>query len=352
MFENSYFTKPEHIFISSLYVLATIICLLASCLVWVIVLTRQELRSPMNYLLLNLSLSDMVSSISVYPYLFITDPEAISKSRKAQSNLCMVTEGLTPFFIASAASLLTLCAISFNRFLAIKYPTKQTLRMGRRSVLVFSIFAWSVGLSCMLPGMVSFKWDPHFKICGRDWHSMNSIVYRLFIMCLGLLLPTTFLLLSYSAIFCKAREIMPFEHANPHALWRRRMRMRKAERMLGLLIVIYILCWFPFILYWTIASVTNYFAENTASGTRNGQRWLRVTVLFCTLNGTFNPFIYTLGSNDLKRDMTRVTVVIFRKITCRSAFPVHPLPTRRTASIRSNLTVAKRLSSKTIVVGP
>ncbi len=343
MFEASYFSKTEHIIILILYILATTICLIGSVFVWTVVLSRRKLRSPMNYLLLNVSLSDIISSISVYPYLFILDPGRFSNSLKENSRLCIVSEGLTPFFIASAASLLTLCCISFNRFLAIKFPTKQSLRMNRRSVLIFSVISWLIGFSCMMPGMLSFKWDSRFRICARDWGPIHSLPYRLSIMLLGLVLPTTFLLLSYSAIYFKAREITPFEE-NHTTFGRRRTRIQKAERMLGVLIFIYILCWFPFIVYWAIYSVTNYFPQDTAIGTRRSQRWLRVTVLFCTLNGTINPFIYALGCNDLKQYMFRIARIIWYKLTCRAAFPVHP----QALPYRSTLTRGKKTSTRNI----
>lgn len=335
MFEESYFTQGEHVAIVVIFIIITVICIAASILVWIVVCTRPALQSPMNYLLLNLSLSDIISSISVYPYLFILDPTKLTTSKSAHSNLCMVAEGLTPFFVASAASLLTLCAISFNRFLAIKYPTHQSLRMGRKSVFIFSIVAWLIGFSCMLPGMISFKWDNTVKICSRDWGSISRVPYRLSIMLLGLVLPTFFLLLSYSAIYLKRREILPFEEINTRALWYRRSRLRKAEKMLGILILVYVICWFPFIVYWLLASVSDYF-DSTKLGQQRSQRWLRVTVLFCTLNGTLNPFVYTMGSTNLKAEMSRIARAFWRKMTCRKAFPIHPANSRRRISFRSN----------------
>ena len=345
MFQESYFTEAEHIIIIIFFIIITSICILGSTLLWVVVICKPALRSPMNYLLLNLSLSDMVTSISVYPYLFILDPTKITTSKEGPSNLCMVTEGLTPFFVASAASLLTLCAISFNRFLAIKYPTRQSLRMGRRSVLIFSIIAWLIGLSCMIPGMLSFKWDNTFKVCARDWGTISSVPYRLSIMLFGLALPTFFLILSCSAIYLKRREILPFDEVNAHALWSRRSRFRKAEKMLGLLILVYILCWFPFIIYWLISSVSSYFTNDTVEGVQRGQRWLRITVMFCTFNGTLNPFVYTLGSTHLKTEMMQVARAFWRRITCRKAFPIHPVDHRRTISLRSNFVITGKVQS-------
>ena len=299
------------------------VCLLGSCLVWVVVLNKPQLRSPMNYLLLNMSMSDIVSSLSLYPYLFIVDPTKLTSSNVILSKLCMLTEGLTPFFVASATSLLTLCAISFNRYMAVKYPIDQSLRMGRRAVLIFSGLAWVFGLVCMIPGMISFKWDDKFKTCARNWGLIRSTPYRLSIMLLGLVLPMSFLLLSYFGIFMKAREIIPFNEPMANTFWRTRMQLRKAEKMLGVLILVYIICWFPFLTYWLLATVSNYFPA-TLQGMQSSLRWLRITVLFCSLNGALNPFVYTLGSSDLKKDMKSVARSAIQRVTCRTGARVHP----------------------------
>ena len=111
----------------------------ANSLTWIAVLKNSFLRSPMNCLLLNLSLADMTSGLSVYPYLFILDVGTVYDTPEQQTRLCIFAEGLSVFFIASGTSLLTLCAISGNRFLGICFPMRQTLRMGRVSVLLFSI---------------------------------------------------------------------------------------------------------------------------------------------------------------------------------------------------------------------
>ena len=123
----------------------------------------------MNYFLLNLSLADILSGISVYPYLFILDVGNVLHRPREQAILCMVTEGLGFFFIASGVSLLTLCGISYNRFFAVKYPLKTKLRMNYGTqAIAFSILAWIISTATMIPNMRSFQYERNLTSCIRD----------------------------------------------------------------------------------------------------------------------------------------------------------------------------------------
>ncbi len=323
MFEDSYFSKPVHIIFAVLYVLVSVFGIIGGLLIWILVLRKKQLRSLMNYLLLNLSLSDIVASISVYPYLFIIDAGTVSSSPRTQALVCMATEGLSPFFIASGSSLFTLCAMSYNRYVILRYPTKPNLRMSGRGVVAFSIFAWLFGIICMLPGMLSFKYDPRIKCCVRDWKSIHSLSYRLSIMFLGLIFPLMFLLLSYSALVRKSREMA--RNAVSGLVGRSRTRLRKAERTLGQLALVFIVCWLPFSIYWSFSSSPGYLKKDPVYRIPNNLRWQRITVLFCTLNGALNPVIYILGCNDLKCEAKQIFWAIWMRATCRKITVVSPM---------------------------
>ena len=210
MFECSYFTKEAHIAISALYVTTTLINFCGNSLVWKAVLSNKKLWNAMNYLLLNLSLADMLSGISAYPYLFILDVGKVFAKPRKQAFLCMVTEGLSFFFIASGVSLMTLCAISYNRFLAVKFPFKNYLRMSRKSAVIFIILAWIICTAIMVPGMISFRYDSELIACVRNWGPINGKAYRLFVLLSGTIFPTLFLFMSYLAIICQARKDLYF----------------------------------------------------------------------------------------------------------------------------------------------
>ena len=323
MFESSYFSKDEHLTIVSFYILATIVNVFANSLVWTTIIKNRHLKSPMNYLILNLSLADIISGISVYPYLFMTDAGAFFHSPEKQARLCIITEGLSLFWIANGASLLTLCGISFNRFLAVAYPTRQNLRMDRKSVVAFNIFTWIIATACMIPGIISWSYKSQFKTCMNDFRVLNGFVYRIVLLLIGTVLPSTFLILSFLAIVYKVRAIVPIEDARMNS--RRYDRMQKAEKMLGILILIYVISWLPFSLYWTLLTTTNYFPISN-DGVRLSNQWMRVTALFCTLNGSLNPFVYNFTNLELRRASKLILKNFWFKLTCQQSTENHVVP--------------------------
>ena len=154
----------------------------------------------------------------------------------------MVTEGLGFFFIASGVSLFTLCGISYNRFLAVRYPLKRNLRMSRRSAIIFSILAWVICTVIMVPSLRSFRYESEFTSCIRSWAPINGTSYRLFLLFAGTIFPTVFLLMSYLAILFHARKRPQLESSSkPKSV----IKLKKAERLVGILILIYFICWIP-----------------------------------------------------------------------------------------------------------
>ena len=274
-------------------------------MVWKVVVNNRNLWNPINYLLLNISLGDVVSGISVYPYLFILDVGKVFNHRRKQSALCMVTRGLGIFPIASAVSLITLCGISYNRFLAVRYPFKNNWRINRRPAVIFSILAWVVSTIFNVPNMLSFKYENKLNTCGREWGRINAKAYRLSLLLSWTVIPTAFLLISYIAIIFyarKSKQVALNTKANID------VRLKKAERMVGVLILVYVICWLPVSIYWTMRSVTNYFPK-TLAGQANADRWYRITIFFCNLNGTINPIVYAVGNSEINRSIR----ILFKK---------------------------------------
>eukprot|EP00794_Sanderia_malayensis_P014147 gene14147-15624_t len=321
MFENSFYSKTEHIIIACIYVLLTVVAILGCLLVWILVLRRRrsEKLSAINYLFLNLSLSDMVASISVYPYVFIDNAGTVSSSPKQASLVCMLIMGISPFFIASASSLFTICAISWNRFVILRYPTKLNLRLAGRGVVIVSLITWLFAVICIVPGMVSFKYNPRYRYCERDWKSISGVSYKYAILFIGLLLPLTFILLSYWAILKKSREYVTSQEGNIDSnivAQRRRTRMRRAERTLGQLVLVFVVCWMPFSVYWGITVSSSYLKKPPADRYRYNLRLLRITMIFCTLNSALNPFVSIFGCSGLQQEAETFVRIVAKLVTC------------------------------------
>ena len=260
MFQCSYFTEHAHIGMIVLYIIATLINFCGNSLIWRAVIKNKSLQTPVNYLLLNLCLADIVSGMSIYPYLFIVDVGEISKSPRKQPRLCMIAEGLVFFFLPSISgvSLFTLCGISYNRFLAVKYPFRPNWRANRKSAIIFNVLAWIICTVVMVPQMLTFKYESKLKTCTREWSQINGMAYRLSLLLAIVIIPTVFLCMSFLPIILlrrKNRQLHDNLRSNTDG------KLKKVEKMIGILILVCAVCWLPFNLYMTIEKCLTIFQQ-------------------------------------------------------------------------------------------
>ncbi len=190
---------------------------------------------------------------------------------------------------------------------------KYKLRFKGRGVIFISIASWMVGLVSLSPGMISWKYSPERKGCQRDWKSINSFAYKICLMAIGLVLPLTFLLTCFFTIFTRARHSVIGNNAT-HMLSRK--RLRKAERTLGKLILLFVMCWLPFCVFWAYSATASFQKRNAAVRGWNSLRWMRITVLLCQINYTLNPVVYIGGSIDLKQETKRLAKEIWMRLRC------------------------------------
>lgn len=298
--ENDYHTvanNPPLLIFSSLILSMG---LLTNLVVIVLVFKKKNLRSPMNLLLVNMSLGHFLSCISLFVFCYVIDTGQLGGTPLTLNFLCgIITDGGGIYFISAGSYLLTLCAISFNRYSAIRFPAQQHLRMSKRAVVWFNMVVWFVAAAWVVPSIVSFKYDSVTKLCLRDWKFDNPILYRIVALLWSIILPLVFLVLTFSVILCKRTENNVLNNNS----WRR-MRLQKAEKLLGLLIVTFFFTWAPFFIYWAVYTVTDKF--HGCIGEYRAMSWMRIAILFSSINTVIDPFLYTVGSREIRRTVLQL----------------------------------------------
>ncbi len=312
MFENLYFSKPVNVTLLCLYLISTVMGIAGGLSVWIILLRRRRLRNPINYMLLHMSLSDIIASVSLYLYIFILDPGTVSDSPRVLELLCSLTVGLSPFFLAAASSFFMICAMSYYRYVMIRYPMRRSLRFKGRGVMVISIGSWLFSLAGMFPSMISWKYVREERNCFWDWKNINSFAYRMVLLFI-IVTPLVFLILSLLAIFVRARKSVD---PNNSMQVLSRSRLRRAGKMVGLLILLFVVCWAPFAMYWMYAGTLSFQKRDAASGYLHSFRWKRITLLFCQLNYTLNSVVYIYCSAELKLEAKQLATAIWSRASC------------------------------------
>lgn len=321
--KKQYHAFTKNGFLVFIFVVILVLSIAGNTLIWLVVPFQRKLTSPMNLLLLNLSLGHIVGSVFLFFFCLIADVGELLESPSGRNSVCALLEGLGMYFIAAGAYLLTLCAISFNRYMAIKYPLRQNLRMTKKNVMVYNFICWICAFAWIFPSMLSFRYDPISGICLRDWKDIHPLTYRIVSLLWSSILPLVFLLFSFCAIVWKRKEDNILNMANYTNI--RRLRLQKAEKLLGLLIVTFVFTWTPFFVYWALYTSTDVFVG--CSGEFRAVKFMRIALLFSSLNGLIDPLLYTVGSSGIKR----CVYTLYARLLCHSLNRITPKP----SSIRS-----------------
>ena len=273
-----------------------------------LIVRHRHLRNTVNYLLLNLSLSDIVGGIGVYPYVFVTNISRIATNEANLIMICSLTEGLSIFFLAAGVGVLTLCAVSFYRYCIIRFPLQAIWTRSRRTVQLVITSIWISSITFVFPAAISYRYSPKYNLCKRDWHNIDGEAYRSVILVGTIILPSVFMFMCYFALR-RARCKITLRRVSVHT--NRIKMMKRSERLIALLIANFVICWTPFLVYWGMVTFSSLFPD-TYDGQRRTVKWIRITVIFAVINGTVDPFLFAASSKEIRNQAKKLLFKVFR----------------------------------------
>ena len=126
-------------FLSSLNAFFAVIAILGNCVFFTVFYRYELLRTPSNLLLLGLSFCDLLVGLVTQP-LFAAETGLVAANSSAA---CSLKDLYVIFLFAfSSSSMLHVCLISIERYVAIFYPFKHQLFLTKKRVVIFSILFW------------------------------------------------------------------------------------------------------------------------------------------------------------------------------------------------------------------
>ena len=293
------FGKTEDIVIKVFYIMISLVDITFNTVVIYIIAKSKRLQNAVNLLVVNLLSADIVAGFAVYPYLFIEVTEKDLKENRGDLK-CGFKNGLTMFLGATNANFMTLAALSLSRYLLINHPTKQRWRIHKSYVKWICIATWFIGVTLLLPNIVSYRYIPESGTCRRHWPRWLD--------------GTTLFAASCTIYFSAFFSLLFTFGSTVRTLWfkasiRRMARnntgssvqasRKKATFLLGLLILAFLICWLPFATYWFLSAVTEYF-KNTVEDSVKKVRVLRYSLLVAFTNTCLDPVIYAFGNSEIK----------------------------------------------------
>lgn len=257
-------------------VLVMVLALLGNTLVCVAFYRSTNLRSVTNVFIVSLAVTDILVAAVSIPIWLVIKNDCINNSTACDPVLLAFWRCLDILF--STASIMNLCAISCDRYIAITSPLRYTQIITKTRAIIALICLWSYSIVIATINIHGGKY------------------YPVLVFVVSFLLPLIVMLYSYSRIFLAAirqvRRIQPIRQA---FYFKREI---KAAKTLAMVMGVFIVCWTPFFVINILVRFSRGFYVKPIMT-------LAIKLLHYG-NSALNPVIYSSTNRDFRNKILRV----------------------------------------------
>ena len=282
------------------YVFICLFGLVGNGLVIYVVLRFSNMKTVTNLYILNLAVSDVLFLTSL-PFLVTTTIVEYWVFGRAMCKIYFVF-----FSINFFTSVLTLTAMSVDRYLAVCHPVSSVKYRTTRIAFFVCVSIWSVSFLIMLPIILYATTVENMKYPGKETCSINwpddqwippgqAFVWYTFL--LGFAIPVSLISVFYVSVIFRLRRLGPSKKSKE-----RKKSNRKVTRMVLAMISVYVVCWLP---HW-IFQVNLSFRSPDAPRLPPWQIYLysAFTVLSFA-NSMINPLLYAFLSEIFRKSFLK-----------------------------------------------
>lgn len=291
-------TAVDHL-VKFAFVVVAVLGLTGNGFIFYLFASKRVKLTAFNVLLLNLSISDAIADISIWPYVFVDLKSFRGLDQSTADQLCFVTMGQMTYWIATVASLFTLTVISLSRYAFIHRPMKARFFNKRHASLIVVLMIWPVSFSMCLPSLFSLRYNEIYAVCERDWpKGIHGQAYSAITAVLGYVFPAVVMTFT----FITTRQQLWLNNNNNIIRSACSVRRRKkASMLLGALVIAFFVCWGPFFVYWILSRTATSIFPQGPEGDYSRMRTILFVVLISLCNTVADPIIYGLRGEDFRK---------------------------------------------------
>ena len=283
--------------------------LVGNSLVCLVVVRFPGMRTPLNCLLVNLALSDMMVALAITPQ-YVLRWTFHHPNGTAGDYMCMFLTGGNFIWVGQAASTFSLVAFAVERHLAVVRPLGELPgRINIRRLTAVITASWLYALLCDLPLFFVVRHKDGVDHCVERWPPDKKLAKVYTIVCFFVFgaIPVGIMAFLYTKVLCKLWKIGV--RSTPLLAGKGRIRARqKVTKMVLVVSIVYVVCRLPNLVLYMLSQfqpdLYAYFSDPYV-----------ISVVLVGLNSAMNPFIYAIYSNNFRQHI-RIA------ICCRAYRPV------------------------------
>ena len=288
--------------------LILIVSLVGNSLIGIIVYKTPNLRKPINYLIANMTLSDLLFPIFLLPMrLLHLHVDSWLISGLLGQILCKLLAFLVE--ASSLVSVQSLVLIAVDRFGAVVVPLRSPL-ISRKLCPFFILTTWIVAMAVTSPYLFAYKLveNPEEMKCESLWAETfgekSLVTYMLAGVSVFFYIPMILLVAIYSIILIKLKKQAHPGEQSANAEEQRKKRNRNVLKMAIAIVLAFFLCWIPSytMLLIKLFSAPKSFIRSSCSF----EVCYTVSYYLAFANCAINPTILFISSSNYRQGLKRL----------------------------------------------
>ena len=278
--------------------------LLGNTLVILVVLQNRSMKTPTNYLLVNLASADIVVAVFI-GIQFIVTPTFTHPQGTPGSVLCKLLTGGTLGWVGAVASVFSLVAIAIERYWAVFYPHSQRVKLTKSNITILAALSWILSIIWAIPGFLATTYIKEIRGCG---HSFSKVIYaKVYTVGWSVVAGVIPIGIMGALYFRVVYRLWFVKETTTDASQRTLLRYRKrVTKMVIFVTTVYALCWVPELLIYLLGFTGTITLETFHHATASA---------LIVFNSSINPTVYSLQSSKFRKHLTAYICCRRNKVT-------------------------------------
>ena len=287
------------------YCLLFVVSLAANTLIGIIVYRTKTLRTPINILIVNMALSDLLFPIFLFPQILVrlhTAGHWLLSGPLGQA-ACKLS-----FFAADVSTLVSiqsLLLIAVDRFGAVVFPLRSPLISSKQCRYILVI--WIIAMAVHCPYLIAYKVLEYSEglVCLLQWNdtfgeSLSRQTYILGLIVVTRYVPLVLIAILYFAIALRIKSQKTPGEQSTNARERRLKKERNVLNMSVAIVLVFAVCFLPFIIY----ALLSFYSSNIAIWSSCGMQYFgAIAFLLAHSYCAVNPCICFIFSGNYRQGL-------------------------------------------------